>query len=87
MIKYSKRYSFNHLPDHMGRWARIAKYRDITIAWINRFEVNDKVGFSVSLYFPTLNNDLARDHQTFKTCKEAKNFIQERWDWFIEHVS
>jgi hypothetical protein len=31
---------FNDEPDKMGRWARKAIYRKITITWISRIESN-----------------------------------------------
>jgi hypothetical protein len=86
MIKYQKRYSFNNEYDHMGRWARIAYFRNIHIAWINRLENKGKTLFSVSLHFPTMQNDTANDHKVCYSLEEAKEFVKERWEWFINEV-
>lgn len=87
MIEYFPRYSDNDLPDHMGRWARTAVYKNIRIAWISRLEVESKVVFSVSCHFPTMQNDTANEHEICKTFEEAKDFVKERWEWFLRTVS
>jgi len=46
MIEYFNRYSNTDLPDDMGRWARIAIYKNIRIAWISRLENKGKIIFS-----------------------------------------
>lgn len=86
MIKYYSRYSDSDLPDDRGRWARIAVYRNIRIAWIDRTESNGKIIFSATCHFPTMQNDLANEHKVFYSLDEAKDFIKERWGWFLKAV-
>ena len=87
MIEYFNRYSNTDLPDDMGRWARIAIFKNIRIAWISRLENKGKVIFSVSCHFPTMQNDTANEHKVFETFEEAKEFVNERWNWFLDAVS
>ena len=86
-IIYNNRYSNTSEPDKFGRWARTASYNGIRIAWINKFEQEDKEHYSVSLHFPTLNNDTATEHKVFMTLKEAKAFIQEKLSWFKNKIN
>lgn len=86
MIKYLNRYSDNEFPDNMGRWARLAIYKNIRIAWISRIETKDKVMFSVSCHFPTVQNDTANEHKAFDSLEDAKYFINERWNWFANKI-
>ena len=86
MIEYFNRYSNTDLPDNMGRWARIAIFKNIRIAWISRLENKGKVIFSVSCHFPTMQNDTANEHKVFETFEEAKEFVNERWNWFLDAV-
>lgn len=87
MIEYKSRYSSNEEYDKMGRWARIAFFRDIQIAWINRNTVGKVTSYSVSCHFPTLGNDTATEHKSFDSLDGAKSFIEERWRWFRDEVS
>lgn len=87
MIEYLNRYSDTDLPDDMGRWARLAVYKNIRIAWISRIENKGKVIFSISCNFPTMQNDTANEHKVFMTLQEAKEFVSERWNWFLNAVS
>lgn len=87
MIEYFNRYSDTDLPDKMGRWARIAIYKDIRIAWISRIELKDSTVFSVSCHFPTMQNDTANQHKTVHSLNEAKEFIKERWEWFLNKIN
>ena len=87
MIEYFPRYSDTDLPDNMGRWARTAVYKSIRIAWISRLEAKDKVVFSVSCHFPTLQNDTSNEHKVCFSLEEAKEFVKERWEWFLTAVS
>lgn len=87
MIKYTNRYSNTDLPDKMGRWARLAIYNNIRIAWISRIEIKNKVVFSVSCHFPTMQNDVANEHKLCQSLDEAKDFVKERWEWFLQTVS
>jgi hypothetical protein len=86
MIKYLNRYSETDLPDNLGRWARLAVYKNIRIAWISRIENKGKVVFSVSCHFPTMQNDTANEHKVFYSIDEAKEFVNERWSWFLKSI-
>ena len=86
MIEYLARYSQTEEPDNKGRWARIAYVNKINIAWINRLEVKGVVVFSVSCHFPTLQNDTANEHKVCYSFDEAKEFVEERWRWFLSQV-
>jgi len=87
MIEYFDRYSCTDLPDELGRWARIAVYKNIRIAWISRVDVENHLIFSVFCHFPTMQNDTANEHKVCLTLNEAKDFIDGRWEWFLENVS
>lgn len=87
MIEYIPRYSNTDLPDKMGRWARIAIYKNIRIAWINRIDLKGEIIFSVFCHFPTMQNDLANEHKICFSFDEAKDFVKERWEWFLTAVS
>jgi hypothetical protein len=87
MIEYINRYSDNDLPDSFGRWARIGKFKNITIAWISRVEFGENIVFLASCYFPTLPNDTANETKNFKTLEEAKEFIENRWEWFLKEIA
>lgn len=88
-IIYNTRYSDTDKLDKFGRWARTASYNGIRIAWINKYKLKqeDKECYSVSLLFPTLNNDTATEHKIFYSLDEAKEFVSERWNWFIEKIN
>lgn len=86
-ITYNTRYSDTDKLDKFGRWARTASYNGIRIAWINKIDKEDKEYYSVSLHFPTLNNDTANEHKVFMSLQEAKEFVSERWKWFLNAVS
>lgn len=83
MIKYLNRYSDTELPDKNGRWARTAVCKNIRIAWISKVE--DK--YSVICHFPTMQNDTANEHKVCSSLEEAKDFVKERWEWFLNTVS
>ena len=87
MIKYVNRYSQTDAPDDVGRWARTAIYKNIRIAWISRLEVKGKVVFSVSCHFPTRQSDIANEYKVCYSLDEAKEFVNERWEWFLNAVS
>jgi len=87
-IEYFDRYSSTaNEPDIMGRWARTAIYKNIRIAWISRIENKDEIIFSVSCHFPTMQNDTANEHKLCFSLDEAKEFVQDRWEWFLNEVS
>ena len=83
MIEYFNRYSDTDLPDKMGRWARIGIYNKIRVSWISRVQTKDKIVFCASCHFPTMQNDTANEHKTFENFEEAKDFVSERWNWFL----
>jgi len=85
-IIYNTRYSDTDKPDKFGRWARTASYNGIRIAWINKFDQEDEEYYSVSLHFPTLNNDTANEHKVSMSLQEAKEFVSERWNWFRNKI-
>lgn len=87
MIEYLNRYSDTDLPDDMGRWARLAVYRNIRIAWISRIGNKGRDIFRVTCHFPTMQNDTANEHKIFYSLEEAKEFVSERWNWFLNAVS
>ncbi len=87
MITYSNRYSNTDKFDKMGRWARLAIFKNIKIGWINKHKIKDKLLFTVSCYFPTMSNDTANEHKVCNSLDEAKDFIEERWEWFLNEVS
>ena len=87
MIEYQNRYSQTDEPDEQGRWARTATYRNIRIAWISRVQTKDKIVFCASCHFPTMQNDTANEHKVFETFEEAKEFVNERWNFFLTAVS
>jgi hypothetical protein len=87
MIEYFDRYSSTDLPDDMGRWARTAVYKNIRIAWISRKETDKGIVFLVSLSFPTMQNDTANEHKVFFSLEESKDFVKERWEWFLNIVT
>lgn len=91
MIKYHSRYSETDKPDKQGRWARIATFKDIRIAWISRVEFTNTKGqqvtrFTAELYFPTLYTDTGIDSKVCESLDESKAFIQERWEWFTKQI-
>lgn len=87
MIQYFNRYSNTDLPDDMGRWARIAIYKNIRIAWISKHFIKDKYAFCVTCHFPTMQNDTAKESKVFFSLEEAKDFVSERWSFFLTAVS
>lgn len=86
-IEYYNRYSQTDEPDNLGRWARLAVYKNVRIAWISRVIVKEKTTFIVSLHFPTMQNDTANEHKTFASLKNSKQFIEKKWNWFIENIA
>ena len=86
MIEYFNRYSDTDLPDQMGRWARIAIYKNIRIAWISRLENKGTIIFCVSCHFPTMQNDTANEHRVLHSLDESKEFVNERWNWFLNSI-
>ena len=87
MIEYKTRYSQTDKPDNLGRWARLAVYKGVRIAWISRKETDKGIVFIVSLNFPTMDNDTSNEHKIIKSIDEAKEFVKERWEWFLNAVN
>ena len=86
MITYVDRYSSTDLPDIKGRWARIAVFRDIQIAWITKHVIQEKYTYLVENKFPTMYNDSSTETKVCDSLQEAKDFVEERWEWFINQV-
>ena len=86
MIEYQNRYSQTDEPDEQGRWARTATYRNIRIAWISKHFIKDKYTFCVNCHFPTMQNDTANESKVFFSLDEAKEFVSERWNFFLNAV-
>lgn len=87
MIEYFPRYSDTDFPDDMGRWARTAVYKNIRIAWISRSENKGNSVFMVTCHFPTRQSDIANEYKVCYSLDEAKEFVKERWEWFLSAVS
>lgn len=85
-IRYTNRYSSTDEFDDKGRWARVAYFKRIQIAWISKLKVKDKEVYSVRLHFPTLGNDTATDSKILYSLEEAKMWLEERWKWFTNEV-
>jgi len=86
MIEYYNRYSDNDDLDHMGRWARIAVLNNIQIAWISKHTMKGVEKYIASCNFPTQLNDTAKEHKACHSLAEAKEFVNERWEWFKENT-
>lgn len=86
MIEYFNRYSDTHLPDEMNRWARIAVFKNIRIAWISKHKIKGKYTFVATCHFPTMQNDIANENKVFFSLEDAKDFVSERWNWFLNAI-
>ena len=86
-IEYQDRYSQTDEPDKQGRWARTATYKNIRIAWISKHLIKGKYTFCVTCHFPTMQNDTANESKVFFSLEDAKEFIYERWNFFLTAVS
>jgi len=86
MIIYKSKYSSTEKSDDLGRWARYAVYKNVRIAYISRRNINNKITFIASLNFPTKQNDEPNEHLVCFNFIECKNFIYERWNWFLNSV-
>jgi hypothetical protein len=85
-ISWLPRYSFDDKSDKQGRWARIAMFRSIKIAWINRFERPDgEVKYHLSTFFPVSSNDLPFQSSVHETFIDAKRNAENLWVTFINH--
>jgi len=85
-IKFHNIYSLTDKPDNKGRWEVIVVRNNITIAWIGRIEQSDKEGFIAYCHFPTMNNNTAKESKICATSNESKEFVKERWEWFLKKV-
>jgi hypothetical protein len=86
-IEYQNRYSQTDEPDKQGRWAITATYKNIRIAWISKHFCEDKYTFCASCHFPTMQNDIANETKVFFSLGDAKDFVYERWNFFLTAVS
>ncbi len=85
-ISWIPRYSFTEKSDEKGRWARIAMYRSIKIALINRIE--DQAGslfYHLSMFFPVKSTDHPFYKSNFKSFKEATECAEYQWIKFLNH--
>ena len=87
MIEYFNRYSDTHLPDKMNRWAIIAVFKNIRIAWISKHKIKEQDTFCVTCHFPTMQNDTANESKVFFSLEDSKEFVSERWNFFLTAVS
>lgn len=92
MIKYIPRYSRTDEPDEQGRWARVAYFKDIQIAWISLTQFTDTEGnqqkeYLVQCHFPTLPNDTANNYHSAQTVDEAKGWLEKEWKRFLKIVN
>ena len=86
-IEYHTRYSDTDEFDSKGRWARLAVYNNIRIAWIDKQLINGKMVFFVKNHFPTMQNDTANEIEHFYTLDEAKDYLSKKWKWFLTNVN
>lgn len=42
--------------------------------------------FSVNCHFPTMQNDIANEAKVCFSLDEAKEFIKDRWEWFLKNI-
>lgn len=85
-IEYFNRYSDTHIPDKLNRWARIAVFKNIRIAWISKHINQGKEIYVATCHFPTMQNDTANESKVFYSLDEAKDFVSERWDFFLKKI-
>jgi hypothetical protein len=86
-IEYHNRYSDTNGPDKQGRWARTATYKNIRIAWISKQIINGCESFLVTCHFPTMNNDTSNESKVVFNLEDAKSFVHERWNFFLNTVN
>ena len=85
-ISWVPRYSFTEEPDKQGRWARIAMFRSIKIAWINRVVIpGGGIVYHLDTFFPVSSNDLPFNSSIHETFSEAKENTEELWITFLNH--
>ena len=85
-ISWMPRYSFTEQPDEQGRWARMAMFRSLKIAWINMMVMPDgEIVYHLDTFFPTSSNDLPFSTSTHKTFIEAKRNAENLWLTFLNH--
>ena len=47
----------------------------------------DKIVFCASCHFPTMQNDTANESKVFFSLEDAKEFVSERWNFFLTAIS
>jgi hypothetical protein len=87
---WDERYSFTMQPDDIGRWARIAfvgkpgfksiKSTQFEIAWIYQNLTKEELLFIIKPQFPFKGKYIA------KTLDEAKQIVEEEFEWFINNI-
>jgi hypothetical protein len=86
MIEWRTRYLKTDSPDEMNRWARIGYYKGLLIFWICRVEVKDRIGFSISPYFPSNGSDCPLNHHLKYSIKEAKEWAENEFRLFLNKL-
>lgn len=88
-IIYQPRYSQTDEYDKQGRWARIAYYNGVQIAWISKYkfihsETNEEIEtFDVRPNFPTAKgSDTAMKYPKCKTYEECVDWLENEWEYF-----
>ena len=79
-IQYDLRYSKTDEPDSQGRWARVAYYKGIEIAWINRTKLlNGWDRFDI-IFFHGLHLE------SRFSLEEAKDFVEVKLENFLDSL-
>mgnify|MGYP003425618314 CR=1 FL=1 len=85
-MKYISRYSDTDQPDEQGRWARDVVYKGVSIAWINRISVDNKIAYSVTLHFPTGQGSNPNASKVCYSYESSQEFVKEMWDYFLNQI-
>ena len=81
------RYSETNLPDKHGRWARIVYSNNLQIAWISKVWIETKFFYSVTDYFPSVQNDSPCYSVVIdKSLEEVIEDVKLRFNKFISNV-
>ena len=81
------RYSETNLPDKHGRWARIVYAGSFQIAWISKVWIETKFFYSVTDYFPSVQNDSPCYSVVIdKSLEEVIEDVKLRFNKFISNV-
>ena len=81
------RYSETNMPDKHGRWARIVYANNLQIAWISKVWIETKFFYSVTDYFPSVQNDSPCYSVVIdKSLEEVIEDVKLRFNKFISNV-